>query len=730
MKKLLLLLNLSFFIALSLHGQKRSFTVKYTEEPIKMDAVLDEPAWQTAGMADDFWQYFPTDSIKSETKAEIRMLFDDKNLYVGITVYAIGPDFIVPSLKRDFRARGNDNISMYFDTFNDGTNAYFFGTNPLGVRRESLISGGGAGIDGFDISWDTKWDGRSRIDGDKYISEWVIPLSAFKYKEGETKWGFNSYLFDTQNNERTSWVNIPRNQIIFNLGFLGEMHFDRPLGKSKAPISLIPYVNTGYLKDYEGDKDDAVLKVGGDAKMTIGNSMNLDLTLNPDFSQVEVDDIVTNLSRFSVALPEKRQFFIENSDLFGGFGDNRESRTFFSRRIGIATDTLGRTIENRILGGARLSGKLNSNLRLGLLNMQTESDGANRIAGANNTVIALQQKVLSRSNISLLLMNKQVTGEYDFLTEDQKYNRVIGLDYNMASADNTWTGKYYFHKSFSPEDSGDGISTGATTNYNSRNYQFRLGGLYIDDDFRSDLGFIRRKGIVKLNTEVQRNFWPSGGMFNKHSLTITPVAVWSPEDKFRKTDHFIRARWSSDFNNQNRISLNMENRYVYLYYGFDPTRSGGTPLPSNQGYNFTNVSFRFSTDQRKPFSAELEPGYGSFYNGEKYSFRGTFRYRLQPYFFASAQVNYDRIDLAEGFPSADLWLIGPKLELTFSKSLFWTTLIQYSNFSDNLGFNSRLQWRFKPLSDIYLVYTDNYMTSDFMVRNRSITLKATYWLNI
>lgn len=371
------------------------------------------------------------------------MMFDDKNLYVGIKVNSLNNEFIIPSLRRDFRASGNDNITLLFDTFNDGTNAFFFGTNPYGVKRDALLSGGGNDLRGFNMAWDTKWLCEAKIHDTYYIVEWAIPLSAFKYREGETKWRFNSYHFDTKANERNTWSNIPQNQFIFNLAYMGEMIFERPLGNSKTPISIIPYVNGLVGKNYEDGSSTEDFKYGGDAKMTIGNSMNLDLTINPDFSQVEVDQQVTNLTRFEVSLPERRQFFIENSDLFADFGNDRDANPFFSRRIGIARDPEGNSIENDIIAGVRLSGKINNNLRLGILNMQTAEDMANEIPATNNAVITAQHKLFSRSNISFMFINKQTTKDYDFLANEDKYNRVFGVDYRLASADNTWVGNIF-----------------------------------------------------------------------------------------------------------------------------------------------------------------------------------------------------------------------------------------------------------------------------------------------
>jgi len=201
-------------------SQTKTVHVKYISETILLDGHLDEKSWIETKPATNFWNYFPTDSLQAKQQAEIKMLFDDNNLYIGIKVNAPGNDFIIPSLRRDFRAGGSDNITLLFDTFNDGTNAFIFGTNPEGVQREMLLSGGGTELRGFNMAWDTKWKSKTVIHDDHYNIEWIIPLSAFKYREGETKWRFNSYHFDTQDNENNTWVNIPQIQFIFNLAFM------------------------------------------------------------------------------------------------------------------------------------------------------------------------------------------------------------------------------------------------------------------------------------------------------------------------------------------------------------------------------------------------------------------------------------------------------------------------------------------------------------------------------
>ncbi|WP_340199291.1 DUF5916 domain-containing protein [Ascidiimonas sp. W6] len=730
-KTLLILLLLGFFCNTYSQENQKEFLVKFTDSSLILDGSLEEVFWLNADSAKDFYQYFPTDSVLAKSQTTIKMLYDNAYLYIGIAVETLGDNYVIPSLQRDFRAGGNDNISLLFDTFNDGTNAFLFGVNPAGVQREALISAGGSELRGFNTTWDVKWKSAVNVLKNGYSAEIVIPLTSFKFKEGETKWRFNSYRFDTQGNEQSTWMRIPQNQFIFNLAFMGNMKFERPLGKSRTPFTLIPYVNTALAKDYEENESLSELNVGGDAKIAIGNGMNMDVTFNPDFSNVEVDNLVTNLTRFEIGLPERRQFFIDNSDLFADFGDNSEANPFFSRRIGISENAEGNNIQNGIIGGIRLSGKLNRNWRLGFLNIQTEEDQENEIPTNNNMVLALQKKVFSRSNLGFIFVNRQSFNEYSFLTEAERYNRVVGLDFNLASADNTWIGKFYTHKSFTPESGNKDFSTGARLFYNSRFYQAGISGRYVGADFNSDLGFIRRKDVFVLNPEFTKILRPIRGIINNHEFSVNSSILWRPDLDFQNTDYTHEFSWEAEFNNQIEISAGLQDQFIFLAEDFDPTDTeDAAPLPLNTSYKFTQASASFRSDRRKVFAYEVNLSGGEFFNGSIYSIAAQTSLRLQPIFFTSITVNYDQINLPDPYPDAKILIVSPRFEVTFNKSLFWTTIVQFSNRNENLGLNTRLQWRFAPLSDLFIVYNDNYRTNNFAPRNRSLNIKLTYWLNI
>jgi hypothetical protein len=258
-----------------------------------------------------------------------------------------------------------------------------------------------------------------------------------------------------------------------------------------------------------------------------------------------------------------------------------------------------------------------------------------------------------------MLINKQSTKDYDFLAPEDNYNRVLGLDYKLASKDNTWVGRYYLHKSFSPDTNSKDFSVGAFTEYFSRKWNLRFKGVHVGENFRSDLGFIRRTDIYKSYFQVKRLLWPKRGILNKHSLSIFPIFIWRPTLDFENSDYTIISQWEAEFNNTAEIEVRMNNRYTRLYEEFDPTDTdGAVPLPPNEDYYYTDVEVSYRSDLRKKFSYSIKPSIGSFYNGNKFSVRSSLTWRLQPYFSTSLQINYDDINLPDPYPDAKIWLIG------------------------------------------------------------------------
>jgi len=714
------------------HAQNVVNTVQAAKiaDEIVLDGELNESAWQRSEPAKDFWTYFPTDSARAKYDTEVYFAYDEDNLYVAVKLYSPSQDYAISSLKRDFRAGGSDNFTLLFDTFGDGANCFMFGMNPAGVRREGLISGGGRSLDGFTTSWDNKWKGESKIHDGYWISEMAIPFKTLRYTEGAKNWRFNCYRFDMQSDERTStWNRIPNNQWMFSLGFMGDLQFETPLPKPGANFSLIPYASGGVIRDFEAQTpNDWNGSVGGDAKIAITSGLNLDLTFNPDFSQVEVDRQQANLTRFELFFPERRQFFIENADLFGSFGF-RLLNPFFSRRIGIGTNSDDETVQTPIRYGVRLSGKLDENWRVGLLNSHTAADMSTGVSAANYSVAAIQRKVFSQSNIGAIFVNRLLMGnDSDSTMAENQFNRVVGLDYNLASKDNAWSGKTFFHYSFNNVQGEEPFAHGLNLKYTKRAFALSYFHARVGEDYNAEAGFVRRSNYFVTSPRAELFFYPEAQAVNQYKISFRPQYFWEPNN--RMTDNEFQLRGEVQFFNNMRLEMEVKRKYTYLFDDFDPAGTEDGFLPANTDYVYWDAEISYNSDRRKVFNYRIRPSYGQFFSGTRASLRGNFNYRFQPYGAFSIEYNLNRLDLPEYPEAVDLVLIGPRLDLTFTKKIFLTTFVQYNNQADNFNINARFQWRYAPVSDFFLVYTENYFANDFNKKNRAIVGKVTCWLNL
>ena len=397
--------------------------------PIVIDGSAHEAAWQSAEVVSNFWMVLPMDTDRAKVRTDVRMAYDDHQLYLSAICYhgdVPGP-YMVESLRRDWAFGNNDNFIFFLDTFDDQTNGFTFGVNAAGAQWDGLLYEGGKA----NLSWDNKWTSAVKTYEDRYELEIAIPFKSIRYRNGITRWGVNFSRLDLKTTEKSSWTPIPRQFPTASLALTGVLLWDEPPPSQGPNISLIPYALGAVSRDYEANTpwlDRG--HVGIDGKVAVGSALNLDLTVNPDFSQVDVDQQVTNLDRYELFFPEKRQFFLENGDQFANFG-YASIRPFFSRRIGLGGVP--------IRFGARLSGKLNQDWRLGVMDMQTgESDGAN-LPAQNFAVVALQRRLFSRSNVGVLLVDEESSGDRR-AGMPAAFNRNLGLEYNLASANNLWTG--------------------------------------------------------------------------------------------------------------------------------------------------------------------------------------------------------------------------------------------------------------------------------------------------
>lgn len=337
--------------------------ISKTQTPVKIDGILDDEVWKKAQKVSSFWEKYPDDKKKAKHATEAQTAYDDKFLYVAYTAYDSGKVFI-QSLKRDIGHDGNDCVALVLDPVNTRNNGFFFVVNAYNAQSEDQLTSAG---DGVSFSWDQTWYSETKRYGDRWTVEMAIPFKSIRYPADKKTWGINFVRVDTKTNEYSTWTNVPVNFSTHDVGYTGALIWEDAPPKPGSNTVFVPFVTTEVTENRAGNEPvSAKPNAGFDAKIGLTSSLNLDLTVNPDFSQIEVDRQVTNLTRFNIFFPERRTFFLENADLFSGYGID-PIRPFYSRRIGL--DKNGNKIP--ILFGARITGNIAKKTRIGFMNMQT-----------------------------------------------------------------------------------------------------------------------------------------------------------------------------------------------------------------------------------------------------------------------------------------------------------------------------------------------------------------------
>jgi hypothetical protein len=720
-----LLILTAFCCSLPLAAQKKNEAYRYpirkATSPVIIDGVPDEPAWQEAAVASDFFMVLPMDTSKARVKTEVRMTYDDQQLYlIVVNHHALPGPYMVESLRRDFVFGKNDNFLLFMDPFDDQTNGFSFGANAAGAQWDGMMYEGGR----MDLSWDNKWYSVVKNYEDRWVFEASIPFKSIRYKKGITRWGINFSRLDLKTTEKSAWAPVPRQFPTASLAYSGILEWDQPPPDPGTNISLIPYALTGLSKDFQKDTPyDYRGDLGADAKIAVTSSLNLDLTVNPDFSQVEVDRQVTNLERFELFFPERRQFFLENADLFGNFG-YQTIRPFFSRRIGLNAP---------IDFGARLSGKLNKNWRIGAMDMQTDNVDSVGLPGYNFAVLSVQRRVFARSNIAAIVVNKQARNFVPPTDPNapvySEYDRNVGMEFNLASSNNLWTGKALALKSFHPGVSGDDFTHAANLLYASRKWNVGWQHEYVGRNFTAETGFVPRTGYIRANPTLGRLFFPKGTRVLSHGPRLFSAWIFDPD--FNKTDQTTFAGYQVNFRTQSTGMLWTSYDYVKLLRPFDPTNSGKDSLAAGTEHSWNAVGVEYTSQPQKLLTYAFTLRYGGYYeDGTRLFITTDIGYRFQPFVSLALSATYNDIRMKDPWGRTVFFLIGPRIDVTLTNTLFFTAFMQYNDQQNNVNLNTRFQWRFRPASDLFIVYTDNYFPETFAVKNRALVVKFTYWWNL
>jgi len=626
----------SIVFALSAQSNTPSVSIKIipTDTPIQVNGKLEEAIWQQVPKVSDFWKQAPVDNQKAESSTEVQMVYDDRFIYLAATIWD-DPAYIIQTLKRDNYGE-SDAFAVIIDPVNEQTNGYAFAVNAKGAQSELLVapSGSGFSANNTDESWDNKWLVAVENSVDHWTVEMAIPFKTLRFKTDLTQWGINFIRLDPGLNETHVWSPVPRQFDEFDLGYLGQLEWEKAPQNEGKNISFIPYTRVANNQNSLEDSKATDIAVGADAKIALSPTLNLDLTYNPDFSQVEVDRQVTNLTRFNIFFPERRQFFLENADIFTEYGQYAD-RPFYSRRIGL--DASGNPIP--IQYGVRLSGNINAKSRLGIINMHTKSEIGR--FGQNYSTVTFQQRLWKRSTIKGIFLNRQA---YEGSEQVEQQFRTFLTIQNLGEnyfADLGFNGRL---NNFNPE-TNEFIRIGYTQIGNMLNYY-----IYPEDSEKVNFHWSGIENFVYINNGGRLNEWYT---------------------RFR---HFIF------FKNTSQLRFRLNNNYVDLLFPFALT---ATPFPVDS-YNMTEFNVQFNTDLRKRLNTEMFIVYGEFYNGNKLTYRGSVSYRIQPWGNFTLGLERNDIWLPAEYGKVDFTLATASVDINFATNLFWTTFLQYNSLDRRL----------------------------------------------
>ena len=727
-----------------------------TSEEIKVDGVLDEPVWQSVEPIRQLYQITPDQGDPATEQSEVRILYDDKKLYFGFIFFDSEMDKIVANdMRRDSSGlRSNDYGFLLLDTYNDRRNAVFFRFTPVGGMEDTAVSNSGGSLN---TSWDIVWECRCRINEDNWTVEIAIPFSQLRFEQSDVmNWGLNFGREIARKREIAAWHEAPKTYgglAKYRTAYFGTLEGLEGITPSNH-LELLPYLLPGAsytsgVNESEADFDldikygevqihrgnaFAFLKGGLDLKYGVTPNLTADLTFNTDFAQVEADQEQVNLTRFSLFFPEQRPFFLEGASIFD-VGIPRPSfrrppplLLFYSRRIGLAK---GHAIP--ILGGGKMTGKIGP-YGIGILNVLTNAFKDEKFdfgqppidePHTNYSVVRVNRDILKGSTVGGIFINKQ---------DADAYNRTMGLDFSYRptreiNIDGLWS------RTFDPD-----VTDVSTASFGSqaapksnaffiggdwRTNLFRLNGSYTDigEDFNPEVGYIQRRDVRRFRGGGSYTPWPD--KFGIREIQIGPEIdlVLTQENALETQEITFETQF--EFKTGDDIGFEVKNTIEHLDRGFILQEG---EIPAGE-YNFTTFQTSIRSSSSRMIAGQLQVEFGEFYSGTRRGFlidataRPNAKLSIEPF------IEFNRITLPD--EEFDANAFGGRISYSFSTTLFTKLFTQWSTDRDVLSANFLVNYIYRPGSDFYLVFDQNYDTRDGGIKLLGWTVvgKMTYWWN-
>lgn len=724
-------------------------TAVKTTGPVTIDGVLDEPVWQTATALSEFTQRHPAEGQTATQRTEVRILFDDENLYIGATMYDTDPNRIIAlEMKEDGNLDHDDLFGVLLDTFHDKRNGFYFDTNPNGARRDALIYDEGR-TQSFD--WDGVWDVSARITPIGWIVEMVIPFKTLHFDPEKTAiWGLQITRLIRRNAEDVFWSPIPRNEDQFRISRAGELLGLDGIRQGKS-IALKPYLLTGVSRRPTLDElgVDGTADGGFDLRYDITPNLAAVVTVNTDFAETEVDNQQVNLTRFNLFFPEKREFFLESTGYFD-FGFNRRGPgappgiiPFFSRRIGLDSDNRPIPVQ----GGVKLAGRM-GRYNLGFLTVNTGHDGST--PQTNYSTLRLSRDILTRSNWGFIYVGKEPAGPNHDPNGDlneSHSNNAYGGDLNFSVLENMKFGGSLL-QTYTPDSSGSQREGNAYAVWGNEHWDTQFFYRDIDESFNPEVGFVVRTGIEELEGFVGWSWRSDTALVRRVEPHLRTIYTMDQDNelatRYQHWANSIEFRDGSDM----EVAWNPQFDEVTDTFVLD---EGDPSDPNDQSddvevrpgaYNMNRWLALYNSDSSRPLSGSIFAEGGDFFDGDFLSIETDITARISKHVRSTVGVRRVEIDMPsrtddpntlvtdESRPPLDFnfTLIQGQLGITFTTRVYFDALLQYNTAIDDFSANLRFNYKYRPGSDIYVVYNERRdiegIPTDTV--DRSFTVKWTY----
>jgi len=661
--------------------------------------VAGDPAWAGVVPATGFSQVQPDEGMPATQRTEVYIGYSETSLFIGLIAYEEDPSrLIVSDSRRDSSLANTDSFQVIIDGQLDRQNGYIFGTNPAGMQYDAQVikegSTGqfGSGGGGFNLNWDGSWTVQATITDVGWSAEMEIPFTTLRYARGENQeWGINFQRNIRHNNEIVYWAPLSRQRNLNRVSEAGSLQGIAP--PAARNLQITPYALTKWQEGGTIEGTDSDQEIGFDIKYSLTPSLTLDATYNTDFAQVESDEFVVNLDRFSIFLPEKRPFFLENAGQFT-VGNGREVELFFSRRIGIGD---GEAVP--IEGGVRLSGKVGNSTNVGFLYMADE--GIDGIAPQNNYVVArVNQELSNRSSIGALIVSRDGDGSLSAPGEKDE-NQTYAIDGRWGVGDNLIF-EGWLAKTSTPGLNDDDHAFALKMNYDSAKWSSRVEFTEVTEDFNPEVGFLRRDDYKRAQVFIMRRFRPDDlwGL-----LEVRPHAMvqnyWD-QDGFLETgfQHYD-THW--EFKNGYRLDTGIN----YLTDGLkEPFEIVDGVFVQPGTYSGPEAALAFHTDLSAPLSFNLRVNKGDRFGGDRTLIQPTVKFRIGETFSTEFAVVYNDFDLPVPGGDFSVTLSRMRVSYSFTPQMLLQALVQYNDDSRVLATNLRFSMLRTANTGLFIVYNE------------------------